>query len=177
MDVVRKIAAPVLQFAAVAYLTVIASLLFWSHAPRLVGWDPRVVLTGSMTPVIQPGDVSVIGPATVGPATLPRGRVVLVRAPQMSTGYYLHRLVRYDADGRLVTRGDANPSNDSVPVSPEAVRGQLRLLVPVVGRPVVWLGDGNYVALVLVGAATWLSLLGVTRPNRVRARPGGAGPP
>jgi signal peptidase len=163
----RMIATAWLQFVAVAYLTLVVSLLFWSHAPQLVGWHPRVVLTGSMMPVIQPGDVSVIGPAVVGPATLPKGRVILVRDEEMASGYYLHRVVRYDAEGRVVTKGDANPTVDTDPVAPEQVRGQLRLLVPMVGRPVVWLQNGEYLPVVGVVLATWVTLvivLGGRRP-------------
>jgi signal peptidase I len=169
----RTIGQVAVQFVAVVYLTLVVSLLFWSHAPQLIGWQPRVVLTGSMLPVIQPGDVSVIGPAVPGPVTLPKGRVVLVRDESMTSGFYLHRVVRYDVSGRLVTKGDANSTPDTQHVAPDAVRGQLRLVVPLVGRPVVWLQNGDYLPIVLVVGATWATLvvvLGGRRPG------GGQGP-
>ncbi len=147
------------QFAAVAYLTMVASLLFWSHGPQLVGWHPRVVLTGSMMPVIQPGDVSVIGPAVVGPATLPKGRIVLVRDAEMRSGFYLHRVVRYDEQGRIITKGDANHTEDSAPVLAIQITGQLRLVVPLVGLPVVWLQNAQYVQVGLTLVGTWVSLV------------------
>ncbi len=159
MSRARMIGGVVVQFLAVAYLTIVVSLLFWSHAPQLIGWHPRVVLTGSMTPVIQPGDVSVIGPAEVGPKTLPKGRIVLVSAPHMRSGFYLHRVVRYDERGQVITKGDANQIADSDPVAREAVRGQLRLVVPLVGRPVIWLAERNYPALAAIAIGTWLSLV------------------
>ena len=37
-----------LQLASIAYLASVGGLLWWSHAPMLVGWQPKVVLTGSM---------------------------------------------------------------------------------------------------------------------------------
>lgn len=154
----RWVAAIAVQFAAVVYLTLVTSLVFWSRAPQLIGWQPRVVLTGSMLPVIQPGDVAVIGPAVVGPGTLPRGRVVLVRDPAMRSGFYLHRVLRYDESGRLITKGDANAVPDSDPVEPSAVIGQLRLVVPLIGRPVIWTSARDYLALALTGVATWASL-------------------
>jgi signal peptidase len=168
MSRARRAAAAGLQFLAVAYLTVVAGLLFWSHAPQAIGWHPRVVLTGSMLPVIRPGDVSVIGPAAVGPITLPKGRVVLVRDESMRSGFYLHRVVGYDAAGRVVTKGDANRTADSEHVPADAIRGQLRLVVPVVGLPVVWLQNDRYVPLLVTGALTWsglIVLLGGRRPE------------
>ncbi|MFN8080968.1 MAG: signal peptidase I [Kineosporiaceae bacterium] len=155
---VRRIGALALQFVAVAYLTVVASLLFWSHAPSLIGWQPRVVLSGSMMPVIAPGDVTVIAPTRVGPATLPPGRIVLVRDATKTSGYYLHRLVRYEPSGVLITKGDANQNNDSDTVAPESIKGELRLVVPMVGRPVIWMQQHDYLALLLVAVGTWASL-------------------
>ena len=51
-------AVDVLRLVALGYLAAAASLLFWSHAPQVVGWQPRVVLTGSMMPTVRPGDVA-----------------------------------------------------------------------------------------------------------------------
>ena len=159
----------VLRLVALAYLAAAGALLFWSHAPKLIGWEPRVVLTGSMQPSVDPGDVALIGAATVGPASLPPGRVILVRDPSRSSGYYLHRLVRYDDQGRPVTRGDANPSDDWPAVEPSRVAGQVRLVVPRVGLPLLWWRDRAWVPLALAGGGTWGAL--VLALGLVRRRP------
>ena len=149
----------VLRLVALAYLAAAGALLFWSHAPKLIGWEPRVVLTGSMQPSVDPGDVALIGAATVGPASLPPGRVILVRDPSRSSGYYLHRVVRYDDQGRLVTRGDANATDDWPAVEPARVAGQLRLVVPAVGLPLLWWRDRNWPALAVGAVGTWAALV------------------
>jgi len=126
-------------------------------------------------PVIQPGDVGVIGPASVGPASLPRGRVILVKDETMPSGFYLHRVVRYDDQRRIITKGDANGSEDSPPVLAAQVMGQLRLVVPLVGRPVVWLQNDQYGYVAGIAAATWAALTVVTaagaQPSRTRQLP------
>lgn len=160
------IAGAAVRFLAVVHLSVLTSLLLWSHAPALVGWQPRVVLSGSMAPGIRAGDVSVIAPVSVGPSTLPPGSVVLVRDATKSSGYYLHRLVRYEENGNLITRGDANRNEDSDPVDPQAIKGQLRLVVPLVGRPVLWMAGHDYLALLALAAATWGSLAVVLARRR-----------
>ncbi len=160
------------RLVAVAYLSAAGSLLFWSHAPVIFGWQPRVVLTGSMLPTVRPGDVVLVGPvpeaAAIGAASLPPGRVVLVRDPTRPSGYYLHRIVRYDTAGRMVTQGDANAVEDHPAVDPERVEGQLRLLVPRVGTPMVWLREGRRLDVALVGGGTWAALvlvLGLRSPS------------
>ncbi len=148
-----------MQFVAIGYLTLVASLLFWSHAPRLIGWTPRVVLTGSMQPVIRPGDVAVIASTDAVSQSLPSGRVVLVEDSSMASGFYLHRVVRHDPQGRVITRGDANRVADTVPVEPERVKGQLRLVVPMVGLPVVWIQDRRPAPVVTTLVVTWMAMM------------------
>jgi signal peptidase len=105
----------------------------------------------------------------VGKATLPRGRVVLVRDAGRSSGFYLHRIVRYDDDGRIVTKGDANASEDWPAVDASRVAGQLRLVVPAVGLPLLWWQDRNWPALAVGGGLTWTAL--VLALGLVRRRP------
>ncbi len=153
-------------------LSAVGGLVFWSHAPVLVGWQPRVVLTGSMVPSVQPGDVVLVASAPpadlVGPASLPVGRIVLVDDPTRPTGSYLHRVSRYDEAGRMVTRGDANQSEDVPSVDPARVRGQVRLLVPRVGTPLVWLRQGRRLDVALLGLGLWVAFalaLGLRAPS------------
>ena len=48
-----------------------------------------------------------------------------------------HRVISIYEDGTLQTKGDANPTPDSLPVDVESVDGLGRLLVRFVGLPVV----------------------------------------
>jgi signal peptidase len=143
---------------AVGLLAMVAGLVFWSVVPRAVGWRSQVVLTGSMQPRIAPGDLVLAAPAARG--ELKPGRVVLFRDPVHPTRTIVHRLMRYDDDGNLITKGDANGTEDSTPVPPASVLGLPRLRVPFIGRPVVWLHERNTPAL--LGASTVLGLLAIS---------------
>ena len=73
-------------------------------------------------------------------------------------------------DGMLVTRGDANPVEDASPLAPADVEGVVRLVVPLVGRPLMVTrgpraGDLSWTGL-LLGALLLVSL----RPPRGRPR-------
>lgn len=117
--------------AATTWLLFVGALAAWSVAPIAVGWHPVVVVSGSMEPHVHPGDVVLVDSRIRAPRP---GQVVLVRDPETSTGSKLHRVVRFDAEGRLVTKGDANPTEDTTPVDPSDVEGVARVLVPGAGR-------------------------------------------
>jgi len=116
--------------ACTAWLLVVCSLVLWSLAPMVWGWKPAVVMTGSMMPVISPGDVVLVNPGQVPK----RGQIVLVRDPEVPTGRVAHRVVAIAPDGTLTTKGDANPTADSVRHPASDVIGVARLVVPRAGR-------------------------------------------
>lgn len=70
------------------------------------------VQTGSMEPVLDPGDGFIAVPAAVaGPVEV--GDVVVFDANQLNDGGLVtHRVVGTTSDGRYVTKGDANPFTD-----------------------------------------------------------------
>jgi signal peptidase I len=137
-----------------AVLSTMAGLVLWSVLPTVLGGRPTLVLTGSMAPAVRAGDIVV-----VEPVRRPRpGAIVLVADPAVPGRRLLHRLVRIRPDGALVTKGDANPVADSTPVPPGNVLGVVRLRIPAIGLPAVWVHDGDFrrigALLLLVGSAT-----------------------
>ncbi len=94
-----------------------------------------VVMSGSMEPYIRAGDVVIVGPA--GPEDIDVGDVIAYASP---SGVILHRLVNViegDDGGVLyVFKGDANPVEDPEPLPPEAIVGEMRVLIPYVGIPI-----------------------------------------
>lgn len=164
MDTSWPIAA--VRGVVVAMLSVLVGLVFWSVAPAFAGWRSQVVLTGSMRPRILPGDLVLAAPVVTG--QLQPGRVILFRDPAHPTRTLVHRLVRFDADGDLVTRGDANASEDSTPVPPQNVLGLPRLRVPYIGRPVVWRREHDLRAFGTVAGVVLLAAVLALGPTRSR---------
>ena len=151
--------------AARAVLAVVVSLLVWSLLPAVIGWTPRVILSGSMEPRIHVGDVIVT--REVPTAGLVKGQVLTVKDPDHPGITRTHRMVRRDADGRIVTRGDANRQADSSHVSDDAVLGMGVIRVPYVGRPLYWVAERNWLALggtlALMGLCLYVALPGRPR--------------
>lgn len=160
LDLVRLAVA----LLARAVLFSILGLLVWAVLPIAMGWQPTTVVTGSMVPRIYAGDVILARPIPTGTAAL--GQILLVDDPDHAGRLRLHRYMEAAPDGGLILRGDANPGNDSSPVTPEAVHGVAVLRVPFVGLPVVWFTEKNWgnLAAVFV-AASALILAAASVPN------------
>jgi hypothetical protein len=73
--------------------------------------------------------------------------------------------VSVEPDGSYRTRGDANAAPDSTPVPARDVVGRGRLLVPMVGLPLLWLSDSPLL-FALWAAATVIALLVAIGPRR-----------
>jgi signal peptidase I len=136
-------------------------------------WEPVVITSGSMEPLIRAGDVVLIDEPT--PERLGPGTVVTFDDPLRPGTLTTHRIVGVDADGAFTTRGDANQSVDPAIVTPEAVAGVGRLLVPMIGLPLVWL-RGSLLLFVVWAAATVLAAAVATQRSGPDADSDGGGP-
>ncbi len=155
----------VLRTGALLGLTVIVAMAGCVIAARAIGWQAAVVVSGSMRPVVQVGDVVLADPrGKVAP-----GRIVLVRRPGFAGQLLTHRVVRVLGNGELVTRGDGNAVNDPVPVPRQDVLGLVRLVVPQIGRPLTLRRDPSGRALVGIGLLlAAVPLLAASPPGRRR---------
>ena len=171
--------AAVYRVIVAAVLVAVAGLVFLALAPRLVGFQGHVVVSGSMEPRLSPGDVVLTRP--VLPQDLEPGQVLLFPDPEGADRLVLHRLVSVDDRGDLVTRGDANQSNDTTHVPAASVIGAAQLRVPYVGLPAYWRLTGQWGELGLLAAllaAATLSTVGrpegprgLTSADRLAASP------
>ncbi|MEU4623765.1 signal peptidase I [Actinoplanes sp. NPDC023801] len=138
--------------------------VLWSLAPVPFGWTSVVVTSGSMEPRIRTGDVAIASPAD-GDDMQP-GQPVLTDNPVRPGTLLLHRVVRRNPDRSLVTKGDANRTEDSTPVPPAAVVGRPRLLVRYIGLPMYWHGIGEHRKVVVtVVVSVMLTIVAARRTD------------
>jgi len=130
-----------------AWLWFLATCLLITILPVAFGWHPYVVLTGSMEPNIGAGDIVLASPDPDPDLLL--GRVVVFTDPAQPDHVLIHRVIAFNGDGTLTTKGDANPTPDSTLVEIEAVEGLGRLLVRYVGLPVMWAHTGDWAMIIL----------------------------
>ncbi len=123
-------------------------------------------MTASMTPAIEVGDVVVSRPMPPTPCC--RAGSCWPTTPTGPTGCGCTASRRDRRDGALITKGDANPSADSSPLHPDAVRGVGVLRVPWVGLPVVWEDRRRRAARCRDGRVRLCLLLALRRARRRR---------
>lgn len=144
-----------------AYVHVLGWLVVYAVLATLAfGWKPIMIVGGSMGPGIDAGDLVLVErdvehPLAVGSVVTYRGE-----AGRLVT----HRITEALADGYR-TRGDANRTDDTSTVPQSAVLGSGRLLIPFLGRPVLWARDGEAPRAALWLVATMGAL--VVAPRRL----------
>lgn len=137
----ERLLPKVLSWALLA--TVVGAAVALIGLPKAVGGQPLTVLSGSMVPTYDPGDVVVVRP--VDASTLQIGDVITFQPRSGDPRLTTHRIVGmvYGSQGRsFQTQGDANGAPDPEPVSGPQVRGEVWYAVPLVGHVSVWLAGG-----------------------------------
>ncbi len=135
-------------------------------------WTSVVITSGSMSPPFRIGDVVVASPHDG--RGLDPGTVVVFSDPARP-GLVTYRIESVNPDGSYLTSGDANRQPDSTPLRPEQVVGVGRMLVPLIGLPLVWYwaGAGGKLAVWAAGMllALWLARYALLEKYDPRAQP------
>lgn len=116
-------------------LALVALLVAVFAVPRITGADSFTVLTGSMRPSLDPGDLVVVRPTD--PNNIGVGSVVTFQLKSGDPAVTTHRVfsqgVDKNGDAVFLTRGDSNESADPVWIKEAQIRGTVWYAVPYVG--------------------------------------------
>lgn len=158
----------------VAVVTPVAALVSASpQRPLFRTWGRGilVVTSGSMSPSIRTGDIVVLRSVRMErDAGVRTGTVVTFRSAGTDDVLVTHRVVgtAHNASGRtvLVTKGDANPTVDLSPLTPDRIIGEPTVVIPRAGFLLAALTMRRLP--LLFGAALLLAHISVTlvRPAR-----------
>src|SRR5690554_5540837 len=130
----------------VAQVAVVVVALAVIALPLATDHEWRTVVTGSMRPTIEPGDVILTAPST---EPVQVGDVVTFVDPIHGDRDVVHRVVGFDSDGMVLTKGDANDELDPWALHPDDVRGSVVVQVPKVGFAVEAMSSKVGIALSL----------------------------
>ena len=116
-------------FAIIGLLATFAAL----NVSNIV--DSRVVLTGSMIPAVNPGDILItVKPSLVTPQV---GKIVVYTGKKFDgtvVGSFAHRIIDGDAKTGFTVKGDANPDPDTQKPTLDEIEGVMFFRVPFLGR-------------------------------------------
>lgn len=172
-----------LLLAAVAALAAVMVLI-----PRVMGWVPLTILTGSMDPTIPAGSQVVVetvdGEADAAQLTI--GDVITFMPypddPTLVTHRIVARTLSSDGTVSFTTQGDANNAPDEWTLTATQIRGVVEYHVPYAGYLATALDGSQKQTGVGLAAAALLAyavvqLLGALRQHRRPAPAAAAGAP
>lgn len=125
--------------------------------PTILGYKVMAVLTGSMEPVLRPGDLIVVKP--VAPMKVKVNDVITYKNSQNTM--VTHRIVDLkDKEGEVFfeTKGDANNVKDEGDVQSDQLVGSLLFSIPKVGYLVNFLKSPAGLAILLVIPFLYLTI-------------------
>lgn len=132
---------PEKQGGSVVYLgALLLSVLFAWFCVGVFAVYPSVVLTGSMEPLIRPGDVVLIRKMAEEKDIyeLKEGDVINFQRETINITHRIARIEEDEAGNRtFITKGDNNVSEDKEQVGPNDIRGIVIQVVPKAGIPVL----------------------------------------
>ena len=152
--------------------TAVLAFLGLAVGPHVLDYRTMTMLTGSMAPVIDPGDVVVSTPLDIEDVQV--GMVITYHIPIDDHRVVTHRVidVQRSADGTVTvqTQGDANDAPDPwTAVLTGDTAYQVQAVVPEIGHLITALRSSTlstlFVQLVPVALGVWM-LLGIWRPTR-----------
>lgn len=101
-------------FATAFFVLAVAAFLLLAIGPRFMGYQTSTMLTGSMSPLINPGDVVVTIPVPVDDVKV--GDIITYHIPVEDHRVETHRIIDMDttSEGKVAvqTKGDANNGKD-----------------------------------------------------------------
>jgi signal peptidase I len=162
--------APWLVRGLVALAVLTFALL--AVGPHVLGYRTMTMLTGSMAPEINPGDVTIVTPIKVSDVT--EGMVITYHRPIEDHSLVTHRVISVEtsANGTVTvqTKGDANQAADPWKATLNGDTAyRVRGVVPLLGHLIEALRAPVVTQALLYGAPTllvgWL-LLTIWRPAR-----------
>lgn len=132
--------------ASVGQVVLVLAALAVIGLPMATDYQWRTVVTGSMRPAIEPGDVILAAPLTEAAQV---GDVVVFADPSGDRDI-VHRISGFDDDGMVITKGDANNGVDPWALAPEELTGSVVFQVPKVGFLVEAMDSKTGIVLFLV---------------------------
>lgn len=111
---------------------IIAIIIVWFCA-GVFSIFPSVIVSGSMLPVIQIGDVIIV--QKIPAEQVQTGDIIQFKTETIRVA---HRVIDIKEENRqrvLITKGDNNQSADTDPVLPEQVVGRVVAIIPKIGWP------------------------------------------
>lgn len=141
-------------YIAVTFIVIALAILFVGTKVDLLGYEIKVVKSGSMEPAIQTGGIVIV--SSEKSSTYKVGDIVTFNTDSTGSVPVTHRVVEAEGAGRSAiyhTKGDANHESDPKPVRGFDVIGKVVLTIPYLGYVIDFVRTPvGFVALIAIPA-------------------------
>ncbi|MEZ2391140.1 signal peptidase I [bacterium RCC_150] len=154
----------------------VAAFLFLAVGPRVLGYQTSTMLTGSMSPLINPGDVVITVPVPV--KDLKVGDIITYHIPVQDQRVETHRIINLAINNQgtatIQTKGDANNGADPwiASLAPGNVDREV-FTVPYIGNAIRALRDPALLHTLMYGAPAALVVMLLVSIWRKKSGKGG----
>ncbi|MBE6050610.1 MAG: signal peptidase I [Clostridium sp.] len=148
-----KIVLNIVFYLVLAFLVFISFMGFYSYKsgkqPEILGYKFYVVLTGSMVPTINPGDLVIVKNV---PADEIKVDDVITFGSENIKEVTTHRVKEIKSNENLefVTKGDANNVEDPAPIKSTLLQGKVVKCIPKVGSALKFLKENMVIIIVSI---------------------------
>ena len=128
--------------------------------PKLLGYQPYTVISGSMEPAIATG--SLVYVRDVEPEAVAAKEVIAYYGGRDRDSVITHRVMENNVSEReFITKGDANAASDMTPVLYHNLIGKVELAVPKLGFAAQFFSDrnGKHAVICLISLAVVLHIM------------------
>jgi len=165
VTIMKKTVSLVISFLFILVVAFNGLLLYGKVAQgktSVLGYELRVVLSGSMSPTFDTGSIVAVKPEPF--SDIRQGEIITYAHPD---GYTVtHRVVTI-RDGQLITKGDANNVADQAPVPASSVMGKVHFWLPYMGYAVSLIHSKVGMFLLLALPGCYLLIGSLRKVNRL----------
>ena len=160
MKVVKKVGKIIfwillIIIALYSVFIMIQKLLWKDKTPSFFGYKNFIVLTGSMEPTLNIGDIVVVKETT----DIEEGDIISFRVKDFVVTHRVFEVYRENGKEYYITKGDANSNTDPELLNKENVDGKYCFKIPFLGRIIHFFQKpiGLIILFVMLGLALLLS--------------------
>lgn len=140
MKVIKFIKNLIFYGLLLIFILIVSSIgysTYKSQQPNLFGYKVYVVLSGSMTPNINKGDLVIVKDVSFNELSV--GDVITFKSKK-ADNYVTHRISEINIkEEKIITKGDANNVEDSSPVYTENIQGKMVNKINGIGEYVIFI--------------------------------------
>lgn len=140
-----------------------AQVIFKDDLPKVFGFARVIVVSGSMSPAVEIGDLLIIHEED----EYNTGDIITFRS---DSSYVTHRIIGFDDDGRAITKGDFNNVRDASPVRMSDIEGKIVLRIPKIGNVLRFLKTPLGIIITVFAAVLLIELTHISGKLKERVK-------